>query len=112
LTVAETLYYAAELRLPKDFTVDQKAQRVEECLQLMKITHIKNVKIGDSRHKGVSGGERKRVCIAVELLSKPKLLFLDEPTSGIIILIFLNIFIIIILLLHHMLNFFNNIVIQ
>ena len=83
LTVSETLYYAAELRLPQEFSAEQKANRVEECIELMGIGHCKNVIVGDSRHKGISGGERKRVCIAMELLSKPRLLFLDEPTSGI-----------------------------
>jgi ATP-binding cassette subfamily G (WHITE) protein 2 len=48
----------------------------------MGIGHVRDVIIGDTRKKGISGGERKRVCVAIELLSRPKLLFLDEPTSG------------------------------
>lgn len=48
----------------------------------MGISHCKDVIVGDTRRKGISGGERKRLCIAIELLSKPLLLFLDEPTSG------------------------------
>jgi ATP-binding cassette subfamily G (WHITE) protein 2 len=82
LTVFETLSYAANLRLPKGFSKDQRSDRVEEVLNLMGISYCKNVIIGDTRNKGISGGERKRVCVAIELLMKPKLVFLDEPTSG------------------------------
>ena len=82
LTVYETLSYAANLRLPKGFTKEQRLDRVEEVLELMGIAYCKGVIIGDTRKKGISGGERKRVCVAIELLTKPKLLFLDEPTSG------------------------------
>lgn len=82
LTVFETLNYAANLRLPKGFSKEQRADRVEEVLELMGISYCKQVIIGDTRRKGISGGERKRVCVAVELLTMPKLVFLDEPTSG------------------------------
>ena len=82
LTVFETLSYAANLRLPKGYSKDQRLERVEEVLELMGISYCKETIIGDSRRKGISGGERKRVCVAVELLTKPKLVFLDEPTSG------------------------------
>lgn len=82
LTVYETLSYAANLRLPKGFSKEQRLERVEEVLELMGITYCKGVIIGDTRRKGISGGERKRVCVAIELLTKPKLIFLDEPTSG------------------------------
>ncbi len=58
------------------------AQRQESALELMGISHVKGVKVGDTINKGISGGERKRLCIAMELLSNPVLLFLDEPTSG------------------------------
>jgi len=82
LTVMETLKYAAELRLPPQLTNVERLERIEEVIELMGISHRKDVIVGDSRIKGISGGERKRLCIAVELLAKPKLLFLDEPTSG------------------------------
>lgn len=82
LTVLETLSYAADLRLGSEHSKEEKAARIEEVIQLMEIGHIKDIIIGDTRVKGISGGERKRVCIAIELLSKPKLIFLDEPTSG------------------------------
>ena len=82
LTCAETLYYAAQLRLPQDFNTEQRQNRIDECIALMGIGHCKDVIVGDTRRKGISGGERKRLCIAIELLSRPLLMFLDEPTSG------------------------------
>ena len=78
----ETLRFAAQLRLPEVFTSTQREDRVEEVIALMGIGHRRDVVVGNTRVKGISGGERKRLCIAIELLSKPKLLFLDEPTSG------------------------------
>jgi len=83
LTVLETLSCHAQLRLAGK--VDDPAERadiIDEVIEYMDIGHIKDVIIGDSRRKGISGGERKRVCIGVELLTRQKLLFLDEPTSG------------------------------
>eukprot|EP00602_Paraphysomonas_sp_CaronLab_P006649 CAMPEP_0185035536 /NCGR_PEP_ID=MMETSP1103-20130426/27085_1 /TAXON_ID=36769 /ORGANISM="Paraphysomonas bandaiensis, Strain Caron Lab Isolate" /LENGTH=593 /DNA_ID=CAMNT_0027572661 /DNA_START=1 /DNA_END=1782 /DNA_ORIENTATION=+ len=81
LTVYETLSYAAQLRLV-DMTNAERQTRIEEVMKMMGIEHCRDVIIGDTRRKGISGGERKRVCVAVELLRKPKLLFLDEMTSG------------------------------
>jgi ATP-binding cassette subfamily G (WHITE) protein 2 len=78
LTVAETLSYASELRLPQ-LTDEERTFREEEVLALMNIEHTKDVIIGDTRRKGISGGERKRVCIAVELLTRPKLFFWTSP---------------------------------
>jgi ATP-binding cassette subfamily G (WHITE) protein 2 len=79
LTVWETLSYAAQLRMGSSTTREQRTQRIEELLGLMGISHIKEVIIGNSRRKGVSGGERKRVSVSVELLNRPQLVFLDEP---------------------------------
>ena len=77
LTVERALYYAAKLRLPQDFTEAQIAQRVDEVLDDVEIKHRRSLLI--SR---LSGGQRKRVSIALELLAKPSVFFLDEPTSG------------------------------
>lgn len=82
LTVKETIAYHAELRLAGKMSEDDRKQRQADAIALMGIGHIQDVIIGDTRRKGISGGERKRVCVAVELLTAPKLLFLDEPTSG------------------------------
>jgi len=82
LTVEEVLWYAAALRMSKGSTTDDRKARVDDVLKTMGINYTRNVIVGDTRMKGISGGERKRVCIAMELLTKPPLLFLDEPTSG------------------------------
>jgi ABC-type multidrug transport system ATPase subunit len=83
MTVAETLYYHAELRLIGTVPDDQtRKSREQEILTLLDIDHCKDVLVGDSRRKGISGGERKRLAVGIELLSKPHLLFLDEPTTG------------------------------
>lgn len=77
LTVERALYYAAKLRLPRDFTEVQIEQRIEEVLNDVEMKHRRSLSI--SR---LSGGQRKRVSIALELLAKPSVFFLDEPTSG------------------------------
>ena len=81
-TVQEVLWYAAALRMSHGSTAVDRKARVDEVLKTMGINYTRNVIVGDTRNKGISGGERKRVCIAMELLTKPSLLFLDEPTSG------------------------------
>ena len=55
---------------------------MEEVINGLGLAHIAKTKIGDNLHRGISGGERKRVSIGVELVSDPRLIFLDEPTSG------------------------------
>jgi ABC transport system ATP-binding/permease protein len=77
LTVERALYYAAKLRLPGDFTRAQIKQRVDEVLEEVEMTHRRQLLI-----KKLSGGQRKRVSIALELLANPSIFFLDEPTSG------------------------------
>ncbi|GIL62773.1 hypothetical protein Vafri_16946 [Volvox africanus] len=82
LTVEETLRYTAELRMPRSSTPEERLARVEEVMQQVGLTHVRSVIVGSPIKKGISGGERKRLCVAMELLTRPKLLFLDEPTSG------------------------------
>ncbi|MEG4197803.1 FHA domain-containing protein [Microcoleus sp. Pol12A5] len=74
LTVEEVLSYAAQLRLPPDTDVQQV---VAKTLEDIEMTHRRKAWV-----KQLSGGQRKRVSIGVELLADPKLFFLDEPTSG------------------------------
>ena len=82
LTVGETLNWAAQLRMPKTTTEEERSLRVKQVTELMGIGHCNNTIVGNTRRKGISGGERKRLCVAIELLNRPKLIFLDEPTSG------------------------------
>ena len=82
LTIYEALYYTARLRLPGDTSGAEIDQRIERVLAQLRIAHIRNSPIGSPARKVVSGGERKRVNVAMELLTDPPVLFLDEPTSG------------------------------
>jgi ABC transport system ATP-binding/permease protein len=77
LPVESALYYAAKLRLPPDTAESEVKARVEEVMEDLGLTARRDVPI-----KALSGGQRKRVSIGAELLSKPTLFFLDEPTSG------------------------------
>ncbi|KAL5739837.1 hypothetical protein ACOSP7_028731 [Xanthoceras sorbifolium] len=82
LTVKETLTYAALLRLPKTLTKQQKEKRAIDVIYELGLERCQDTMIGGSFVRGVSGGERKRVCIGNEIIINPSLLFLDEPTSG------------------------------
>ncbi|KAI8984711.1 P-loop containing nucleoside triphosphate hydrolase protein [Mycotypha africana] len=82
LTVYETILYSALLRLPKSMSQAAKKYRVMEVMQELGIDAIKDAKIGQPGARSISGGERRRVAIACELVTSPSILFLDEPTSG------------------------------
>ncbi|XP_019186841.1 PREDICTED: ABC transporter G family member 22 isoform X2 [Ipomoea nil] len=82
LTVKETLTYAARLRLPKKLTKEEKESRAMDVIYELGLERCQDTMIGGSFVRGVSGGERKRVCIGNEIIINPSLLFLDEPTSG------------------------------
>ncbi|WP_030739672.1 FHA domain-containing protein [Streptomyces griseus] len=77
LTVSKALKYAARLRFPSDTTEAERQARITEVLAELKLDIHK-----DKRITSLSGGQRKRVSVALELLTKPSLIFLDEPTSG------------------------------
>lgn len=82
LTVREALTYAAELRFPDGTSQKEIQRRVKQLLGQLQMSHAADVLVGGPERKGISGGQRKRVNIAMELLTQPSLLFLDEPTSG------------------------------
>lgn len=82
LTVRETLRYAAGLRLPKWMSKQQKTQKAEEILLKMGLKDCADNLIGNDLIKGISGGEKRRVTIAVQILTEPRVLLLDEPLSG------------------------------
>ncbi|XP_002530787.2 ABC transporter G family member STR [Ricinus communis] len=82
LTVFETFMFAAEVRLPPSISRNEKKQRVYELLDQLGLTSTAHTYIGDEGRRGVSGGERRRVSIGIDIIHKPSLLFLDEPTSG------------------------------
>lgn len=77
LTLEDMLTYTGRLRLPRDVTKQELSQRVAEVLDMVDLTAQRDTFI-----KKLSGGQRKRASIAVELISDPSLFFLDEPTSG------------------------------
>lgn len=81
LTVFENLYYAARLCFGQ-YENDHIAGIVEKVIQQLGLSEIKNLKVGSPLHKTISGGQRKRVNIGLELLREPTILFVDEPTSG------------------------------
>ncbi|KAH9274984.1 hypothetical protein BASA83_002696 [Batrachochytrium salamandrivorans] len=82
LSVYDTLMYSALLRLPSSIPKAEKVARVESVIASLGLQGCRDTWIGDADHRGISGGERKRVSIGIELVTDPQILFLDEPTSG------------------------------
>ncbi|GJD12541.1 ABC transporter G family member 7 [Galdieria sulphuraria] len=82
LTVEEQINIAASLRLPRDLSKESRESRVEAIISELGLVEAKKTLVGSETKKGISGGERKRVSIGIELVRDPSLIFLDEPTSG------------------------------
>jgi ABC-type multidrug transport system ATPase subunit len=109
LTVYETLSYIADLRMPPQMTAQDRldywvrcdlevlhgarkfmliyfstyrSQRVNRVIAELGLQHVRDTKIGGKFNRGISGGERRRVSIGVQLLTDPAILFCDEPSTG------------------------------
>nr|DAD29642.1 TPA_asm: hypothetical protein HUJ06_031110 [Nelumbo nucifera] len=82
LTVRETISYSAHLRLPTTLSKEEIDEVVEGTILEMGLQDCADKLIGNWHLRGISGGEKKRVSIALEILTRPRLLFLDEPTTG------------------------------
>jgi ABC-type multidrug transport system ATPase subunit/Ca2+-binding EF-hand superfamily protein len=82
LTVYENLKFAAALKLPRATSFAKRERIVADTMQLLQIDHIKHSIVGGVETRGISGGQRKRVNIGLEIVADPVVLFLDEPTSG------------------------------
>jgi len=82
LSVFENVNLHAQLRLSRSWSADEKEEFTGLAIKALGLQKVADVRIGDSKQAGVSGGQRKRTCIASELVSAPAVLFLDEPTTG------------------------------
>src|SRR6202012_2997932 len=82
LTVFEAVRYSAKFRLPPDYSEDEIERRVNITLAQLGLENVAHLQIGKPEKKVLSGGQRKRVNIAMELVTDPVIMFLDEPTSG------------------------------
>jgi len=82
LTVEETLRFAARLKLPPSLSSAARAAEVERVMGLLGLLRVRDTRIGDQAQRGVSFGERRRVNIAIELVGRPSVLFVDDATAG------------------------------
>ena len=81
LSVFQNLYYSSKLYFGK-LSDEEIKKRVDNCLDVLGLSAIKDLPVGDPLNKFISGGQRKRLNIALELIREPEILFVDEPTSG------------------------------
>lgn len=82
LTVSQAVWFGARLRLPRDYSDAEIESRVATVINELGLTGCEHVRIGSADRRGISGGQRKRVNVALELITDPPMLVLDEPTSG------------------------------
>ncbi|XP_051141544.1 ABC transporter G family member 15-like [Andrographis paniculata] len=82
LTVRETIAYSAKLRFPSNVSTEEVHSMIENTLTEMGLQDCADHLIGNWHLRGISGGEKKRLSIALEIITQPYLLFLDEPTTG------------------------------
>ncbi|OQS03596.1 ATP-binding Cassette (ABC) Superfamily [Thraustotheca clavata] len=82
LTVREHLLFQADLRMGDAYSLSDRIERVNYVIEELGLKKCQDTQIGNESMRGLSGGERKRLSFATELLTNPSLLFVDEPTSG------------------------------
>ncbi|KAJ1561017.1 hypothetical protein HK405_005184, partial [Cladochytrium tenue] len=82
LSVRDTLRYAARLRLPRSMSLRDKYAMVEQVILELGLKECADTIVGDEWRKGISGGEKRRVSVGVQLLVNPAVIFMDEPTTG------------------------------
>lgn len=82
LTVRDILMHSAQMRLPADMSFCDKRYKVLETAAFLGLNNVFDSVIGDENKRGISGGQRKRVNIGMELVTEPSIIILDEPTSG------------------------------
>ncbi|KAH1153472.1 hypothetical protein AAZX31_18G062400 [Glycine max] len=82
LTVEESLWFSASLRLPKEVSMEKKHEFVEQVMKLVELDSLRKGLVGMPGTSGLSTEQRKRLTIAVELVANPSIIFMDEPTSG------------------------------
>ena len=82
LSLRESVLHSALTRLPRTLSRAEAAERADDVLEALGLAHVADSLVGDESARGVSGGERKRLNIALELVADPLVLFLDEPTTG------------------------------
>jgi ABC-type multidrug transport system ATPase subunit len=82
LTVKENIWFSAQTRLPTNWSTKRKKRYRDATINVLGLHEIRHSMIGDENTRGISGGQRKRVNIALEMVADPLVLFLDEPTSG------------------------------
>ncbi|XP_065906239.1 broad substrate specificity ATP-binding cassette transporter ABCG2-like [Dysidea avara] len=82
LSVRENLAFSAALRLPMSLTRTERLNKVESVISELGLSHVANTKVGTELIRGISGGQKKRTSIGMELIISPGIVFLDEPTTG------------------------------
>eukprot|EP00177_Eucheuma_denticulatum_P001468 GFKZ01002636.1.p1 GENE.GFKZ01002636.1~~GFKZ01002636.1.p1 ORF type:complete len:690 (+),score=80.33 GFKZ01002636.1:234-2303(+) len=82
LTVQETLEMAANMRLPRDMPSAEKRAFVDTLVRRLGLVGVTETRVGDEKTRGISGGEKKRLSLGCELISAPRLVLCDEPTTG------------------------------
>ncbi|QCE08532.1 ATP-binding cassette [Vigna unguiculata] len=82
LTVRETLSLATELQLPNISSAEERDEFVNNLLFKLGLVSCADTRVGDAKVRGISGGEKKRLSLACELLASPSVIFADEPTTG------------------------------